>query len=57
MIERGDKGAVIVNLSNEEKGINTASSLPDGQSLDYVSGNMLEVSSGKISAVIMTDGL
>lgn len=52
MIERGNKGAVLVNLSNDDKSINTVSSLPDGQYLDYVNGNLFEVLSGKIQGTV-----
>lgn len=49
MIERGGKGAVITNLTSEEKGIHSETTLADGQYKDAITGHIFEVSNKQIS--------
>lgn len=62
MIERGTKGAVIVNLVDGDKQINSETNLADGTYTDQVSGRQFNVSNGRItgsvpsrSAVVLYD--
>ncbi|SEK78843.1 starch-binding protein [Streptococcus equinus] len=62
MIERGTKGAVIVNLVDGDKQINSETNLADGTYTDKVSGRQFNVSNGRItgsvpsrSAVVLYD--
>lgn len=62
MIERGTKGAVIVNLIDGDKQINSETNLADGTYTDKVSGRQFNVSNGRItgsvpsrSAVVLYD--
>ena len=49
MIERGNKGAVIVNLGNGDKQLNSDTKLADGTYTDQVSGRQFNVSNGHIT--------
>lgn len=49
MIERGGKGAVITNLTSEEKRIHSETTLADGQYKDTITGHIFEVSNKQIS--------
>ena len=62
MIERGKKGAVIVNLGNGDKQLNSETTMADGTYTDQVSGRQFNVSNGHItgsvssrSAVVLYD--
>lgn len=62
MIERSTKGAVIVNLVDGDKQINSETNLADGIYTDKVSGRQFNVSNGRItgsvpsrSAVVLYD--
>lgn len=58
MIERGDKGAVIVNISNEEiklKDVETV--LADGTYKDKVNGKEFKVKDGKLSGTVKKDAV
>ena len=62
MIERSTKGAVIVNLVDGDKQINSETNLADGTYTDKVSGRQFNVSNGRItgsvpsrSAVVLYD--
>lgn len=49
MIERGGKGAVITNLTSEEKRIHSETTLADGQYKDTITGHIFEVFNKQIS--------
>lgn len=62
MIERGSKGAVIVNLVSGDKYLDSETNLADGTYTDQVSGRQFNVSNGRItgsvpsrSAVVLYD--
>lgn len=62
MIERGSKGAVIVNLISGDKYLDSETNLADGTYTDQVSGRQFNVSNGRItgsvpsrSAVVLYD--
>lgn len=48
-ISRGDKGLVIINISDKKENINLASALPDGQYTDKVHNKVFKIKDGKIS--------
>ncbi len=48
-VERGDKGAALINLSEETVTIDLATSLKPGNYTDKVHGTTFEVKDGKIS--------
>lgn len=52
MIERGTKGAVIVNLVDGDKQINSETNLADGTYTDKVSGRQFNVSNGRITGSV-----
>lgn len=52
MIERGTQGAVITNLSDSEKSLNTETKLANGTYKDQISGKTYTVSNGRISGSI-----
>ncbi|HEL1556473.1 TPA: starch-binding protein [Streptococcus suis] len=52
MIERGTQGAVIANLSDSEKGLNTETKLANGTYKDQISGKTYTVSNGRLSGSI-----
>lgn len=58
MIERGDKGAVIINKGTSDFELNGAESvLADGTYSDKVSGSEFTVSDGKISGTVPVNGI
>lgn len=58
MIERGDKGAVIINMSDKDYELNGAESvLADGTYKDKVTGAEFTVSGGKINGKVPTKGI
>ena len=58
MIERGDKGAVIINRSGSDYELNGAESvLADGTYTDKVTGAEFTVSGGKINGTIPSEGI
>ena len=52
MIERGTQGAVIANLSDSEKNLNTETKLANGTYKDQISGKTYTVSNGRLSGSI-----
>ena len=52
MIERGTQGAVIANLSDSEKSLNTETKLENGTYKDQISGKIYTVSNGRLSGSI-----
>ena len=52
MIERGTQGAVIANLSDSEKSLNTETKLANGTYKDQISGKTYTVSNGRLSGFI-----
>ncbi|NQM54303.1 starch-binding protein [Streptococcus suis] len=52
MIERGTQGAVISNLSDSEKSLNTETKLANGTYKDQISGKTYTVSNGRLSGSI-----
>ena len=52
MIERGTQGAVIANLSDSEKNLNTETKLANGTYKDQISGKIYTVSNGRLSGSI-----
>ncbi len=52
MIERGTQGAVIANLSDSEKSLNTETKLANGTYTDQISGKTYTVSNGRLSGSI-----
>lgn len=52
MIERGIQGAVIANLSDSEKSLNTETKLANGTYKDQISGKTYTVSNGRLSGSI-----
>ncbi|MFZ1757643.1 MAG: starch-binding protein [Streptococcus suis] len=52
MIERGTQGAVIANLSDSEKSLNTETKLANGTYKDQISGKTYTVSNGRLSVSI-----
>ena len=52
MIERGTQGAVIANLSDSEKSLNTETKLANGTYKDQISGKIYTVSNGRLSGSI-----
>ena len=47
-VARGTKGFVLVNFSTKEQKYNIATTLPDGEYADHVSGNIIKVKNGII---------
>ena len=63
MIERGTQGAVIANLSDSEKSLNTETKLANGTYKDQISGKIYTVSNGRLcgsiarrSVLVLTKG-
>lgn len=52
MIERGTQGAVIANLSDSEKSLNTETKLANGTYTDQISGKTYTVSNGRLNGSI-----
>ena len=52
MIERGTQGAVIANLSDSEKSLNSETKLANGTYKDQISGKTYTVSNGRLSVSI-----
>lgn len=52
MIERGTKGAVLVNLVNNDKNLNSETKLANGTYTDKISGKTFTVSNNRITANI-----
>ena len=52
MIERGTQGAVIANLSDSEKSLNTETKLANGTYKDQISGKTYTVSNGRLSGSV-----
>ncbi len=48
-VTRGNKGAVLINFTNEQQNITLATTLPDGKYTDNVHANEFTVTNGKIS--------
>ena len=46
VVNRGDKGAAVINLSLEENAVELPTDLPDGEYRDTVYGNVFKVSNG-----------
>ncbi len=58
MIERGTKGAVIVNVDSVDNTLSgKATKLADGEYIDQVSGTTFTVSNGKLSGTIQATGV
>eukprot|EP00833_Pecoramyces_ruminatium_P005986 jgi/Orpsp1_1/1180018/evm.model.c7180000071811.1 len=53
MIERGSKGAVIVNLNKDKTTIESETLLADGSYKDHISGNLFTVTKGKITGQLL----
>jgi len=53
MIERGNRGAVIINLNNNDVDITSDTLLVDGSYADHISGNVFTVSNGKITGKVL----
>ncbi len=51
-IQRGNKGAVIVNFTDEDFDVNTDSKLPDGEYTDEVYNRTYTVANGKITGTV-----
>lgn len=49
MVERGTKGASLINFSGKEQKIKLETSLPDGSYTDKVSGTVFKVAKGKLT--------
>ncbi len=52
MIERGNKGAVIVSVADADSNISVASSLPDGTYVDHANGGTFTVANGTLTGTI-----
>ncbi len=48
-VTRGNKGAVLINFTNEQQNITLSTTLPDGKYTDSVHGNNFTVTDGKIT--------
>lgn len=51
-VQRGDKGVVIINYTDDDFDVNTATAMPDGKYTDEAYGNTYTVSGGKISGTV-----
>ena len=51
-VQRGDKGAVILNVTGKEQKISLGTSLPDGTYTDEVYATQFKVKNGKISGKV-----
>lgn len=49
MVTRGDAGAALINFTDKDRKINLATTLPDGNYTDAVSGNQFKIAKGKIT--------
>lgn len=52
LIERGTKGAVVINVSVNDNTINVATKLAEGEYTDHVSGELFTVKDGKLSGTV-----
>ena len=52
MIQRGDKGAVIINMTDSDYKVNASCNTADGEYTDEVSGAKFTVSDGKITGTV-----
>ena len=52
LIERGTKGAVVINVSVNDNTINVATNLAEGEYTDHVSGELFTVKDGKLSGTV-----
>ena len=57
MIERGDKGAVILNYTSSDYALDAASVLADGTYNDKVTNAEFTVSGGKITGTVPAMGI
>ena len=51
-VQRGDKGAVILNVTDKEQKISLGTSLPDGTYTDEVYGTQFKVKNGKVTGKV-----
>lgn len=51
-VQRGDKGVVIINYSDNDFEVNTATSMPDGEYTDEAYGRTYTVADGIISGIV-----
>jgi len=52
MIERGNKGAVIINMQGTSLSLNTSTSMADGDYTDQAHGGIFHVSGGKLTGTV-----
>lgn len=52
MIERGTKGAVIINVSASDANANVTTKLADGDYTDHISGEVFSVKNGKLTGTV-----
>ncbi len=52
MIERGNKGAVIINMQGTSLSLNTSTSMADGDYTDQAHGGVFHVSGGKLTGTV-----
>ena len=55
VVNRGDKGAAIINFALESNGIDLATSLPDGEYTDQVYGTLFKVEEGVLKGTVAPD--
>ena len=51
-VNRGKKGAALINLSGLSKPLDVATSLPDGKYRDEVYGKEFQVKKGRLSGIL-----
>lgn len=51
-VERGTKGAALINISDKSKKINLSTSLPDGEYTDRVSSQIFKVKNGRVTGTL-----
>ena len=52
MIQRGSKGAVLINTTANDANINATTKLADGEYADHVTGRVFTVSNGKLAGTV-----
>ncbi|MEE0873310.1 MAG: alpha-amylase family glycosyl hydrolase [Ruminococcus sp.] len=57
MIQRGDKGAVIINMTDSDYKVNASCNTADGEYTDEVSGAKFTVSDGKITGTVKAEAV
>ena len=57
MVQRGNKGVVIINYSDNDFDVDTAVTMPDGEYTDEAYGDTYTVSGGKISGTVKAQSI